>query len=367
MSLKQIHEELSKIGRITARWNGDSVSDIERELVLDKLKNLYEEVMFFGRDISEGGLKSESVAGGSAVLSAEELGVQAEEMLREFDRELGEESVGKEIAGEMPETLLDEPAGTEVKQKRAETISGPVVEEVADQPLFDMDEIVVRRRIDHQTILSLYGENCEIVKNESGQTEVRCEKFVEREQKVAEPTAEQDWTSVEPVSEIESKHQTVVETKIDSRQEAELQPISEIVPEELQSEPVQDRKIPVEEREMVSPLTVGKSGAVLGEVIAHGETLGDALARNVAHDDVASRVAATRTGGLRSSIGINDKFLLIRDLFGGDTRAYEEAISALEQFADLDEAMLYLHDHYAWNPDSEGVKLLVELLVRKLS
>ena len=353
MSLKRIQEELSKIGRITARWNDAPVSDIERELVLDKLKDLYEEVMFFEREIPDVSREPENAADGSVVPSAEELGVQAEEMLREFDRELGVDSPGEEVADEMPETLPEESAGAEEGQKRTESVSRPAGVKAADLPLFDMDEIVVRRRIDHQTILSLYGENCEIVKNEAGQTEVRCEKFVEREQKVGEPAVEPDGEPVaEPVPEAGSTSQTDAETETESWQEVEPESVPEIVPEEPQP---------------ISSLAAGKPGAVLGEVIARGETLGDALARNAVHDDVASRVAATHTDGLRSSIGINDKFLLIRDLFGGDANAYEEAISALEQFADLDEAMLYLHDHYTWNPDSEGVKLLVELLVRKLS
>lgn len=349
MSLKRIQEELSKIGRITARWNDAPVSDIERELVLDKLKDLYEEVMFFEREIPDVSQESESVADGSVAPSAEELGEQAEEMLRDFDRELGRESAEETISETEIAELPQEPTAPEESPKQAEPVEQPVVEPGPDQPLFDMDEIVVRRRIDHQTILSLYGENCEIVKNESGQTEVRCEKFVEREQKIEEPAAEPE--SVPGPEEVND-----TEEASDTGTEVEL----ELVPE---SQKEFEEK---EQPQTVHPV-VGKPGAVLGEVIAHGETLGDALARNAAHDDVASRVAATRTGELRTSIGINDKFLLIRDLFGGDARAYEEAISALEQLTDLDEAMLYLHDHYTWNPDSEGVKLLVELLVRKLS
>lgn len=70
---------------------------------------------------------------------------------------------------------------------------------------------------------------------------------------------------------------------------------------------------------------------------------------------------------LRKAIGINDRFLLIRDLFGGDAEAFETAIAALNAFGDLDDCLIYIAEHYAWNPNSDGAKLLMELIERKLS
>ena len=58
---------------------------------------------------------------------------------------------------------------------------------------------------------------------------------------------------------------------------------------------------------------------------------------------------------LRRAIGINDKFLLIRDLFGGDGEAfYEQAIGTLNDCADFDDCMIYIAENYAWNPNSDG-------------
>ena len=50
-----------------------SVSDIERELVLDKLKRLYEEVMFFDRErMCEGGGASDATRDGDTAGSCGE-------------------------------------------------------------------------------------------------------------------------------------------------------------------------------------------------------------------------------------------------------------------------------------------------------
>ena len=70
---------------------------------------------------------------------------------------------------------------------------------------------------------------------------------------------------------------------------------------------------------------------------------------------------------LRRAIGINDKFLLIRDLFGGDGEAYEEAIATLNAFDDFDECMIHIAENYAWNPNSDGAKFMMELLERKFA
>lgn len=108
------------------------------------------------------------------------------------------------------------------------------------------------------------------------------------------------------------------------------------------------------------------SGSVLGEVINHDvQTLADTLARP---RDAASelRLGEPLTD-LRRAIGINDKFLMIRDLFGGDGAAYEEAIDALNGFEDLDDCMIHIAENYAWNPNSDGAKFIMELLERKFA
>lgn len=107
---------------------------------------------------------------------------------------------------------------------------------------------------------------------------------------------------------------------------------------------------------------------VLGEVLGDGaKTLGDVYAGETQADDVASKAASQAVTSLRSAIGINDRFMIIRDVFGGDDIAFENAITDLDRFTDMDEALLHIHDTYRWNPNSEGTKMIIDLLVRKFS
>lgn len=104
------------------------------------------------------------------------------------------------------------------------------------------------------------------------------------------------------------------------------------------------------------------SGAVLGEVINHDvRTLADTIV-SPGYGRYGEPIA-----DLRQAIGINDKFLMIRDLFGGDSALFETTIAALNAQPGLDDCMIYIAEHFAWNPDSESAKLIMELLERKFA
>ena len=116
-----------------------------------------------------------------------------------------------------------------------------------------------------------------------------------------------------------------------------------------------------------------KSGETIADVKT--VTLADAMAQNAT--TLADTIAAPAALGeeinhshirsLRKAIGINDKFLMIRDLFGGDGDLYEQTLDALDEFESFDDCLLYIaENHPEWNPDSEGAKFLTQLLERKL-
>ena len=120
----------------------------------------------------------------------------------------------------------------------------------------------------------------------------------------------------------------------------------------------------VEERHVIFSL-YGDGQQKVGDVInADAHTLADTLSKREP-EDVASVIAPYST--LREAIGINDRLLVIRDLFGGDPTQYDDAISQLEAFDNLDDALIHIEATYRWNPASAGARLLMELLKRKLN
>lgn len=102
---------------------------------------------------------------------------------------------------------------------------------------------------------------------------------------------------------------------------------------------------------------------VLGDVIGAGTTtLAEAVA---ASQPTVQTVQNDRVNTLRAAIGINDRFIMIRDLFGGDGAAFDRAMDELDAFEDFNECLVYMST-YRWNPNSDGARMLMDLVTRKL-
>ncbi|MBR3590901.1 MAG: hypothetical protein IKL43_07850, partial [Alistipes sp.] len=197
----------------------------------------------------------------------------------------------------------------------------PTVAPKGNGGLFDMEDIPVRTRSSRKMI-SLYTSPF-VAETKPKAEEPKVELMAKQEPK-AEPT-------VEPEPKVETK--------------PEPAPVS--TPAPTPAPVAQPTAEPV------------RLGDVLG---GKTTTLADKMA-----DDSAPTAAFNRITDLRKAIGLNDKFLMIRDLFDGDAARYEDTITTLNEFDDLDECMIYIVENFVWNPDSEGAKLLVSLIERKLA
>ena len=70
---------------------------------------------------------------------------------------------------------------------------------------------------------------------------------------------------------------------------------------------------------------------------------------------------------LREAIGVVDKFMIIRELFGGNDDAYEAAIDALDAQSSFEDCVIFISEHFAWRPNNEGTKAIMSLLQRKFN
>lgn len=118
--------------------------------------------------------------------------------------------------------------------------------------------------------------------------------------------------------------------------------------------------------EVIRSLYGSDATETLGDTLNAGkQTLGETF-RSTGDKVAASHLAAAECTDLRGSIGLNDKFLMIRDMFDGDAAAFDACIDRLEAFTDLDSAIIHIHETYNWSADSEGTMRLVKLLEMKL-
>jgi hypothetical protein len=120
-----------------------------------------------------------------------------------------------------------------------------------------------------------------------------------------------------------------------------------------------DRSQPAEKYQRITfdLFSEGAAGTTLADRLKEGQEkrVADKLKENIATD-------------FRTSIGINDKFLFINELFEGNMRIYDEALQKLNASTTMAQADILLLDLkivYNWDSESPTVKKFVELVRRK--
>ncbi|MBQ5613421.1 MAG: hypothetical protein IIU82_00195 [Tidjanibacter sp.] len=337
------------------------MSDLERDLLLETLRKCYVAVRYSEIEVSQS-VQPEVVAAAAAMAEV------AEEKVAEVEEEVTPE-VEEEIAPEEPVVVEEEIAEEESVEEEAEV--APAEEE---KPAVEEVVTTVRHKLDRQTIRSLYDDDAPA----SVATFEPVAEVVEPEVVVA--PAEEESAPVFEITEDDADEDGEVVYMADDEEEEEIAEeetapsIFEITDEEeydgeaeeeIEELPFSFREVEEESSEEVAPTIADAAQpvTVLGDVVgAERTTIADSITPK---EDVASVIGNSQLSSLRSAIGLNDKFLLIRDLFGGDNGAYEAAIDGLDSCQSLDDAMLYIFDNFAWDGECDGAKLMTELLSRR--
>lgn len=349
-------ERLSHLVRVVERWSdsGD-IPAIERDIVLEELRRAYSEILAIEPAASVVGVVATPAVEPAEEVAAEEVAMeQCEEDAVEPSME---ESVEQSVEADLDDALdidallgltaLDkeeqpepEPTPETEPELETETETEPEPEpeaEPAPEPeptsetepeteplsdgggLFDIADIPVRSKTSRKMI-SLYN---------------------------TPPVASQP-----KASEADGGREEV--------QRVAPKPAPAVVPTPapVVAEP--------EPQSVLSPLlndNIASAPKRLGDVLGDGVTvLGDKMAAEELPTTPFNRIS-----DLNKAIGINDRFLMIRDLFDGDAERYADTIDTLNEFETLDDAMIYIIENFAWNPETEGARLLVSLIERKLS
>lgn len=422
MDIKHIKTQLARVAAVTENWNeNENVPAIERQIVLEALASLYEEIRF-GRmqmtpqqpentpsepeSVSENEQETEMATpidlsnifpaeGETRVPASPEPEDKAEQAhspaLESEDYENAPEAADTEtVAADLMTEEISEPADNASVSApdtvpadihASESTDTATPSEPADstdgvqqpqQPsgqsaLFDLDKIK-RSRNNRRIIMTLYGESGSVIPSTTDRPTAT--------------TASQDE---------QKSSTTVADDRHQDNRTAELQDNGTVGPRMTDNTPQQEKpqqescppapepaatvhthipeSTPVPNRTEPSSAFApeGKPRPVLGEVINAGsKTVGEAMAETPKHDITEKIVHSDHITDLNQAIGINDKFIMIRDLFNGDGSRYDAAIAELNKFDNFDACLIHIASHYRWDPDSDGAKLLMEILSRKL-
>ena len=448
MNIEFIKSEFEKLTLILRSWKEDhNISAIERDIVLDKLKNIYDAVRFADADADTAG--TDMADSHTAVQAAQqptapvaaETAPAAPTTDADSDTSDKEEEQGDEVEvefifsddDEQPEETSPEPAAADTTAEPAATAEAKNTAAASDDVVADLPTLPAE---DHRTLAVTSTMPTEVTVS----TDTTAQSVPQ-----AEPASTADMEAAEqPIADTESQHDaephpaadTTHDTDEDSANAADnshahvyaasddhdteahaaRRPMHSL----FGSDEVRQRQ-PSRHHRMMSIYDDAESKPEkvvdISKIFDNEDYAPDAryaaatyTDRNDNHDDetndmpkrshaavsaadegvttiadamsgskhtladtltgpepLAEQITHSATTSLRDAIGINDKFLLIRDLFAGDDHEYEKAIAKLDSFDNLDDCLIYIAENYAWNPNSEGAKFMMQLLERKLS
>lgn len=97
----------------------------------------------------------------------------------------------------------------------------------------------------------------------------------------------------------------------------------------------------------------------------------EALFEQKEHRELSDKLSDLPIADLKRAIALNDRLLLTRELFGGDSNAFEAALSALNSFSGFEQAKMYLLENcvqrFAWTDKKrlDAAKHFIKLVRRR--
>jgi uncharacterized coiled-coil protein SlyX len=170
-----------------------------------------------------------------------------------------------------------------------------------------------------------------------------------------------------------------------------IEPEEKVKIEEKKSPPVVTPELPLvaEEKlaenvvpEIEKPVKTGKSKKIEDsdlfslaekETVADkykeaGKSMHEKMKSEKADNSIAEKMSKAPITNLKNTIGLNDKFLFINELFKGDIQEYNKAVDKLTMLTELEETHNYLTelgDRFRWTEKPDTYHKLEDLIIRK--
>lgn len=373
-------ERLSHLVRVVERWSdsGD-IPAIERDIVLEELRRAYSEILAIEPAASVVGVVATPAVEPAEEVAAEE--VAMEQSVEDAVEQSMEVSVEQSVEADLDEALdIDALLGLTALDKEEQPEPAPETEPALETETETEPETEPEPEPAPEPETELEPEPTPELEPEL-ETETEPEPTPEPEpEPETEPESLSDGGGLFDIADIPVRSKTsrkmislyntppVTSQPKASEADGGREEVQRVAPKPAPA--VVPTPAPVvaepEPQSVLSPLlndNIASAPKRLGDVLGDGVTvLGDKMAAEELPTTPFNRIS-----DLNKAIGINDRFLMIRDLFDGDAERYADTIDTLNEFETLDDAMIYIIENFAWNPETEGARLLVSLIERKLS
>lgn len=110
-----------------------------------------------------------------------------------------------------------------------------------------------------------------------------------------------------------------------------------------------------------------KDSEIIADRFSHlSSRINEQLGNQKDEDDVLEVIRKKPITKLEDAIGINDRYLFIREIFDNNKDTYRQAISQLDKADNLKDARTIIMSYTGENKESRAVKQLINLVKRKL-
>lgn len=153
----------------------------------------------------------------------------------------------------------------------------------------------------------------------------------------------------------------------------EESPVKE--PELVNEAPILDekpkeQKPPVEDKPTKKTAEIkqnGNSPEIVADKFQSKNFVHDTISKKNIKKDVSSKMQSKPIKDINSAIGLNDKFIFIRELFNNNKDQYLETIQVLNNFDTFENAVSFLDENFDWDSEDPNYERLKELVRRKYS
>lgn len=173
------------------------------------------------------------------------------------------------------------------------------------------------------------------------------------------------------LSKLRNVYDVLNEIRTDISIQARAQPVveapaPEAVPDQVQSPPVLEAPVRDEEPEAVAELIEEKDPGTVAEKFAVKSSINENMA-GTRDQEKESKLIGPSIDNIGRNIGINDRFLIIRELFDGDSDGFGKLVRDLDSAGSIHDANERLSTQFKDSPNHEGVGILSILVKRRFS
>jgi len=286
------------------------------------------------------------------IIHFEEHSPVAEDEFQEPEPEIEEdEEEEEEVVYDSDEDELEEE--TEEADEKEEVTESETIEETTEPEEEVQDEEIDEEEVEEEPAEDEHIEEDEPV--EEVKEELEAEEVPE--DKESEPEFE---------VETETEEEEVTTHKLESSagfREIHIEDLDEDDDEPIQFTPISK---PVEKpviHEIPKPEEAPKENPVIGETFQKERSLNDVMGEKQAQE---TSLGNGPISSLRSAIGLNDRFLFIREIFGNNTDKYNMIIDHLDKLETIQQAVEYLKANLTLQKNDTSMKF-VDLLKRRFT